>query len=141
MRRALEVAIERVRRVHADQVRPDRTTDVVPGGTVTMRWIPVDRVGLYVPGGRAVYPSSRGDERRPRADRRASARSRSPRPPQKEFGGLPHPTILAACALLGVDEVYAAGGAQAIAMFAYGAPLEDGTVCRPVNLVTGPGNI
>jgi histidinol dehydrogenase len=57
-------------------------------------------------------------------------------PPQREFGGNPHPTILAACALLGVDEVYAAGGAQAVAMLAYGTE----TVV-PVNLITGPGNI
>ena len=140
MRRALEVAIERVRRVHADQVRPDRTTDVVPGGTVTMRWIPVDRVGLYVPGGRAVYPSSVVMNVVP-AQIAGVGSLAVASPPQKEFGGLPHPTILAACALLGVDEVYAAGGAQAIALFAYGAPLEDGTACRPVNLVTGPGNI
>ena len=140
VRRALEVAIERVRRVHADQVRPDRTTDVVPGGTVTMRWIPVDRVGLYVPGGRAVYPSSVVMNVVP-AQIAGVGSLAVASPPQKEFGGLPHPTILAACALLGVDEVYAAGGAQAIALFAYGAPLEDGTACRPVNLVTGPGNI
>ena len=140
VRTALEVAIERVRRVHADQVRPDRTTDVVPGGTVTMRWIPVDRVGLYVPGGRAVYPSSVVMNVVP-AQIAGVGSLAVASPPQKEFGGLPHPTILAACALLGVDEVYAAGGAQAIALFAYGAPLEDGTVCRPVNLVTGPGNI
>ena len=140
VRRALEVAIERVRRVHADQVRNDRTTDVVPGGTVTMRWIPVERVGLYVPGGRAVYPSSVVMNVVP-AQIAGVGSLAVASPPQKEFGGLPHPTILAACALLGVDEVYAAGGAQAIALFAYGAPLEDGTVCRPVNLVTGPGNI
>jgi len=140
VRTALEVAIERVRRVHADQVRPDRTTDVVPGGTVTMRWIPVDRVGLYVPGGRAVYPSSVVMNVVP-AQIAGVGSLAVASPPQKEFGGLPHPTILAACALLGVDEVYAAGGAQAIALFAYGAPLEDGTVCKPVNLVTGPGNI
>ncbi len=140
VRRALEVAIERVRRVHADQVRPDRTTEVVPGGTVTMRWIPVDRVGLYVPGGRAVYPSSVVMNVVP-AQIAGVGSLAVASPPQKEFGGLPHPTILAACALLGVDEVYAAGGAQAIALFAYGAPLDDGTVCRPVNLVTGPGNI
>jgi histidinol dehydrogenase len=140
VRTALEVAIERVRRVHADQVRPDCTTDVVPGGTVTMRWIPVDRVGLYVPGGRAVYPSSVVMNVVP-AQIAGVGSLAVASPPQKEFGGIPHPTILAACALLGVDEVYAAGGAQAIALFAYGAPLEDGTVCRPVNLVTGPGNI
>jgi histidinol dehydrogenase len=140
VRTALEVAIERVRRVHADQVRPERTTDVVPGGTVTMRWIPVDRVGLYVPGGRAVYPSSVVMNVVPAQIAEVGSLAVAS-PPQKEFGGLPHPTILAACALLGVDEVYAAGGAQAIALFAYGAPLEDGTVCRPVDLVTGPGNI
>jgi histidinol dehydrogenase len=65
-------------------------------------------------------------------------------PPQREntgsFAGYPHPTILAACALLGVDEVYAVGGAQAVAAFAYGFD-DDGTVCEPVSLVTGPGNI
>ncbi len=140
VRTALEVAIERVRRVHADQVRAEHTTDVVPGGTVTMRWLPVDRVGLYVPGGRAVYPSSVVMNVVP-AQIAGVGSLAVASPPQKEFGGLPHPSILAACALLGVDEVYAAGGAQAIALFAFGAPLEDGTVCRPVNLVTGPGNI
>ena len=140
VRRALEVAIERVRRVHADQVRPDHTTEVVPGGTVTMRWIPVDRVGLYVPGGQAVYPSSVVMNVVP-AQIAGVGSLAVASPPQAEFGGLPHPTILAACALLGIDEVYSAGGAQAIALFAYGAPLNDGTVCRPVDLVTGPGNI
>ncbi len=140
VRRALEVAIERVRLVHADQVRPEHTTEVVPGGTVTMRWIPVDRVGLYVPGGKAVYPSSVVMNVVP-AQIAGVGSLAVASPPQAEFGGLPHPTILAACALLGIDEVYAAGGAQAIALFAYGAPLEDGTVCRPVDLVTGPGNI
>jgi len=140
VRRALEVAIERVRKVHADQVRPEHTTEVVPGGTVTMRWIPVDRVGLYVPGGQAVYPSSVVMNVVP-AQIAGVGSLAVASPPQAEFGGLPHPTILAACALLGVDEVYAAGGAQAIALFAYGAPLDDGTVCRPVDLVTGPGNI
>ena len=140
VRRALEVAIERVRCVHADQVRPEHTTEVVPGGTVTMRWIPVDRVGLYVPGGQAVYPSSVVMNVVP-AQIAGVGSLAVASPPQAEFGGLPHPTILAACALLGIDEVYAAGGAQAIALFAYGAPLNDGTVCRPVDLVTGPGNI
>ncbi len=140
VRAALEEAIARVRRVHADQVRPDHTTQVVPGGTVTMRWIPVDRVGLYVPGGRAVYPSSVVMNVVP-AQIAGVASLAVVSPPQREFDGLPHPTILAACALLGVDEVYAAGGAQAVALLAYGAPLDDGTVCRPVNLVTGPGNI
>jgi histidinol dehydrogenase len=67
-------------------------------------------------------------------------------PPQRDnppgFEGAPHPTILAACALLGVDEVYAVGGAQAVAMFAYGARDDDGDwACEPVDLVTGPGNV
>jgi histidinol dehydrogenase len=107
----------------------------VPGGTVTERWVPVDRVGLYVPGGNAVYPSSVVMNVVPAQE--AGVRSLAvTSPPQAAFGGLPHPTILAACALLGVDEVYAAGGAQAIAMFAYGT-----AECRPVTLVTGPGNV
>ncbi len=140
VRAALELAIDRVRRVHADQVRAEHSTTVVPGGTVTMRWIPVQRVGLYVPGGRAVYPSSVVMNVVP-AQIAGVGSLAVASPPQAEFGGLPHPTILAACALLGVDEVYAAGGAQAIALFAHGAELEDGTACAPVNLVTGPGNI
>lgn len=140
VRRSLEVAIERVRRVHAAQVQAGHTTHVAPGGTVTLRWNPVGRVGLYVPGGRAVYPSSVVMNVVPAQI--AGVRSLAvASPPQLDFGGLPHPTILAACALLGVDEVYAAGGAQAIALFAYGADLADGTICRPVKLVTGPGNI
>ncbi|MGB8021561.1 MAG: histidinol dehydrogenase [Candidatus Nanopelagicales bacterium] len=140
VRRSLEVAIKHVQLVHADQVRPEHTTEVVPGGTVTMRWVPVDRVGLYVPGGRAVYPSSVVMNVVP-AQVAGVGSLAVASPPQAEFNGLPHPTILAACALLGVQEVYAAGGAQAIAMFAYGARLEDGATCRPVNLVTGPGNV
>jgi histidinol dehydrogenase len=140
VRTALEIAIDRVRRVHADQVPAGHTTEVVPGGSVTMRWIPVERVGLYVPGGRAVYPSSVVMNVVPAQIAGVTSLAVAS-PPQKEHGGLPHPTILAACALLGVDEVYASGGAQAIALMALGAPLDDGTVCRPVNLVTGPGNI
>ncbi|MGP3921682.1 histidinol dehydrogenase [Streptomyces sp. 8N616] len=135
VREALEESVRRARLVHRDQRRTDHTTRVVPGGTVTERWVPVERVGLYVPGGLAVYPSSVVMNVVPAQEAGVDAVAVTS-PPQKEFGGLPHPTILAACALLGVDEVYAAGGAQAIAMFAYGT--ED---CLPVNLVTGPGNI
>ncbi|MES0833587.1 histidinol dehydrogenase [Nocardiopsis tropica] len=135
VRAALEESIRRARKVHRDQRRSDHTTQVVPGGTVTEKWIPVDRVGLYVPGGRAVYPSSVIMNVVPAQE--AGVRSLAvTSPPQSDFGGLPHPTILAACALLGVDEVYAVGGAQAIAMFAYGA---EG--CRRADMVTGPGNI
>ncbi len=140
VRRALEVSIERARRVHADQRRVDVITDVVPGGSVTERWIPMARVGLYVPGGRAVYPSSVVMNVVP-AQEAGVPSLVVVSPPQKDFGGWPHPTVLAACALLGVDEIYAVGGAQAVAMLAYGVDLPDGTRCEPVDLVTGPGNI
>jgi len=136
VRKALEVSIERVRKVHADQVREEKITKVVDGGEVTERWIPVDRVGLYVPGGRAVYPSSVLMNVIPAQIAKVSSIAVAS-PPQKEFGGLPHPTILAACALLGITEVYAVGGAQAIALFAYGM---DG-LSEKCDLVTGPGNI
>ncbi|MBM9505545.1 histidinol dehydrogenase [Actinacidiphila acididurans] len=135
VRAALEESIRRARLVHHDQRRTDVTTQVVPGGTVTERWVPVQRVGLYVPGGLAVYPSSVVMNVVPAQEAGVDAVAVAS-PPQAQWGGLPHPTILAACALLGVTEVYAAGGAQAIAMFAYGTD-----ECRPVNLVTGPGNI
>ncbi|GIH59426.1 histidinol dehydrogenase [Microbispora siamensis] len=135
VREALEESIRRARLVHRDQRRTDTTTQVVPGGTVTERWVPVDRVGLYVPGGRAVYPSSVVMNVVPAQEAGVPSLAVTS-PAQKEFGGLPHPTILAACALLGVDEVYAVGGAQAVAMFAYGTE-----ECRPATMVTGPGNI
>jgi histidinol dehydrogenase len=152
VRAALEETIRRVRIVHEDQRRTDTTTHVVPGGTVTERWLPVDRVGLYVPGGVAVYPSSVVMNVVP-AQIAGVGSVAVTSPPQRDntgaFAGYPNPTILAACELLGVDEVYAVGGAQAIAMFAYGASESggDGTpsagvvVCEPVTLVTGPGNI
>jgi histidinol dehydrogenase len=136
VRAALELSIERIRTVHNDQRRDEVTTAVVDGGSVTERWIPVDRVGLYVPGGRAVYPSSVMMNVIP-AQIAQVASIAVASPPQKEFGGLPHPTILATCALLGIEEVYAIGGAQAIALFAYG--MED--VCDKCDVVTGPGNI
>ncbi|MFI1381341.1 histidinol dehydrogenase [Embleya sp. NPDC020886] len=135
VRAALEESIRRARLVHREQRRRDVTVQVVPGGTVTERWVPVERVGLYVPGGNAVYPSSVIMNVVP-AQEAGVASMAVASPPQADFGGLPHPTILAACALLGVDEVYAVGGAQAVAMFAYGAGS-----CAPVRLVTGPGNI
>ena len=149
VRQALELSVSHNRAGHAAQLPTGRSTQVVPGGVVTQRWVPVRRVGLYVPGGLAVYPSSvvmnavaaqvAGVEQVALAS-----------PPQAAFSGLPHPTILAACALLGVDEVYAVGGAQAIAMLAYGAAVEDDVdradaggevLCEPVDVVTGPGNV
>ncbi|MFC9974047.1 histidinol dehydrogenase [Spirillospora sp. NPDC127200] len=135
VRDALEESIRRARLVHRDQRRTDTTTKVVPGGTVTERWVPVGRVGLYVPGGNAVYPSSVVMNVVPAQEAGVGSLAVTS-PAQREFGGRPHPTILAACALLGVDEVYAAGGAQAIAMFAYGTD-----ECPRADLVTGPGNI
>ncbi|WP_432562864.1 histidinol dehydrogenase [Kineococcus sp. SYSU DK003] len=141
VRAGLEESIRRARLVHGDQRRTDTTTQVVPGGSVTERWVPVGRVGLYVPGGRAVYPSSVVMNVVP-AQAAGVASIAVTTPAQKEFGGSAHPTILAACALLGVEEVYSVGGAQAIAMFAYGARDADGTVVvEPVDVVTGPGNI
>ena len=140
VRAALLEAIRRARHVHSDQRRLDVTTVVATGGTVTERWIPVDRVGLYVPGGRAVYPSSVVMNVVP-AQVAGVGSLVVVSPPQKDFDGWPHPTVLAACSLLGVDEVYAVGGAQAVAMLAYGVDLPDGSQCRAVDLVTGPGNI
>ena len=131
----LEESIRRLRATCAAELEHDAVTDLGPGARVTHRKVPVDRVGLYVPGGLAPLVSSVLMNVVPAQT--AGVRSLAlASPPQKEFGGIPHPTILAACALLGIDEVYAVGGAQAIAMFAYGVE-----PCRRVDLVTGPGNI
>ena len=140
LREIITESIRRVRIVHRDQQRGVTTTRVVDGGQVEERWIPVDRVGLYVPGGRAVYPSSVIMNVVP-AQIAGVLSIAVASPAQKENGGWPHPTILATCALLGVTEVYAMGGAQAIAAFAYGVKNGDTEVCAPVDLVTGPGNI
>jgi histidinol dehydrogenase len=135
VRAGLEESITRLRATCAAELGEDVVTDVVLGGRVTQRMVPIDRVGLYVPGGLAPLVSSVVMNVVPAqvAGVGSIALTSSP---QAAFDGLPHPTILAACALLGVDEVYAVGGAQAIAMFAYGAG-----PCRSVDLVTGPGNI
>lgn len=149
LKTALEEAIRRVRLVHTDQRRPNTMTRVTTNGLVAVQWLPVERVGLYVPGGRAVYPSSVIMNVVPAqvADVGSIAVAS---PPQADntgvFAGYPNPTVLATCGLLGVDEVYAVGGAQAVAMFAYGAR-DDGVVsgdpvdCQPVAMVTGPGNV
>ncbi|MDP9431412.1 MAG: histidinol dehydrogenase, partial [Actinomycetota bacterium] len=135
VRAALEEAIVRARRVHEGQLREDAVVTVADGATVTERWIPVDRVGLYVPGGLVAYPSSVVMNVIPAQV--AGVRSLAvASPPQREYGGMPHPAVLAACALLGVDEVYRVGGAQAVAMFAVGMP-----ECPRVDVITGPGNI
>ena len=143
VRAALSESIRRARIVHAAQRPADFAVDLGPGAQVRQRWIPVRRVGLYVPGGLAVYPSSVVMNVVPAQEAGVTSLAVTS-PPRAESGGLPHPTILAACALLGVDEVYAAGGAQAIAMLAYGAAGQseaDGEVlCEPVDVITGPGN-
>ncbi len=145
VREGLELSIEHNRAGHRAQLPTERDTEILPGGHVRQRWVPVSRVGLYVPGGLAVYPSS--VVMNVVAAQVAGVGSLAvASPPQADFDGLPHPTILAACALLGVDEVYAVGGAQAIGMFAYGAAGEPGgpdgeQLCAPVDVVTGPGNI
>ena len=140
IRISLLEAIRRVRIVHEHQTRKETTVEVVPGGTVSERWVPVDRVALYVPGGRAVYPSSVIMNVVPAQIAGVSSIA-VVSPPQKDHGGWPHPTILAACALLGIDEVYAVGGAQAIALMAYGSSEEQGCDIESVVLVTGPGNM
>jgi len=135
VRAGLEESIRRLRATCEAELEQDVVTDLGDGARVTQRMVPVDRVGLYVPGGVAPLVSSVVMNVVPAqvAGVGSIALTSSP---QKAHGGLPHPTILAACALLGVDEVYSAGGAQAIAMLAYGAG-----PCRRVDLVTGPGNI
>lgn len=137
---ALAEAIRRARLVHADQRRTTTVTQVVPGGTVAEKWIPVRRVGLYVPGGNAVYPSSVVMNVVPAQEAGVGSLVVAS-PAQADFGGWPHPTILAACALLGVDEVWAVGGAQGVALLAYGGTDTDGGALDPVDLITGPGNI
>jgi len=136
LRSALEISIDRVKKVHQDQVRQDKTTKVVDGGVVTEKWIPVDRVGLYVPGGADIYPSSVIMNVIPAQIAKVESIAVAS-PPQKNNNGLPDPLILATCALLGINEIYAVGGAQAIAMFAYGV----NGLCEKCDLVTGPGNI
>ena len=140
VRDALQTMIQRTRAVHADQRRTDVTTTLGPGATVTERWVPVERVGLYVPGGNAVYPSSVVMNVVP-AQAAGVDSLVVASPPQADFGGLPHPTILAAARLLGVDEIWAVGGAQAVALLAYGGIDTNGAELAPVDMITGPGNI
>ncbi|GAB2643241.1 histidinol dehydrogenase [Nocardioides ginkgobilobae] len=135
IRAGLEESIRRLRVASEGELEQDVVTDLGPGARVVHRKVPVGRVGLYVPGGLAPLVSSVLMNVVPAQVAGVPSLALAS-PPQAEFGGLPHPTILAACALLGVDEVYAVGGAQAIAMFAYGTG-----PCAKVDLVTGPGNI
>ena len=133
VRAALAEAGRRARTVATAQLRDDEVVHVVDGATVTERWVPVRRVGLYVPGGRVAYPSSVVMNVVPALVAGVESLAVAS-PPQAD--GLPHPVVLAACALLGVEEVWAVGGAQAVAMFAYGI---EG--CPAVDVITGPGNV
>jgi histidinol dehydrogenase len=135
VRAALEEAVRRTRRVHGAQLPGEISTLVTPGLTVTGRFVPVGRAGVYVPGGLVAYPSSVVMNIVPAQVAGVGAIAVAS-PPQASYGGLPHPSVLAACALLGVTEVHAAGGAQALAMFAYGT-----SDCAPADVITGPGNV
>ncbi|AKK03474.1 histidinol dehydrogenase [Corynebacterium epidermidicanis] len=134
---ALKAAISRVRTVHAAQKPQATSVKLADGAVVREEFLPVKRVGLYVPGGNAVYPSSVIMNVVP-AQEAGVEKLVVASPPQADCGGWPHPTILAACALLGVDEVWAVGGAQAVALLAYG---DDEADCEPVDMITGPGNV
>jgi histidinol dehydrogenase len=140
VRAALVEAARRARLVHTAQLRDDVDVEVARGGWVRERWVPVRRVGLYVPGGLVAYPSSVVMNVIPAQVAGVESIALAS-PPQKAYGGLPHPAVLAACALLGVDEVYAVGGAQAIALLACGSTAENGEAVEPVDVVTGPGNV
>jgi histidinol dehydrogenase len=134
LRQAIELAIARVRAVSEANLPQATVTELAGSATVSQRWQPISAVGLYVPGGKAVYPSSVVMNVVP-AQVAKVGRIAIASPPQSS--GLPHPTVLAAAALLGIDEVYSVGGASAVAAFAFGVP----GVLEPVKLVTGPGNI
>lgn len=139
IRAGLEESIRRLRAACEAELEQSVTTTVADGAIVERRIVPMQRVGLYVPGGLAPLVSTVVMNAVP-AQVAGVGSIALTSPPQVDFGGLPHPSILAACALLGIDEVYAAGGAQALAMLAYGTVASGGTV-EPVDLVTGPGNI
>ncbi|KAA9110912.1 histidinol dehydrogenase [Microbacterium rhizomatis] len=136
VRDALEEAIRRVQTASAAQVPPSVVTEIGPGARVTQRWQPVRRVGVYVPGGKAVYPSSVVMNVVP-AQVAGVSQIALASPPQRDFDGRVHPAILAAARLLGVDEVYAMGGAGAIGAFAHGV---ESIGLEAVDVVTGPGN-
>jgi len=135
VRDALEEAARRARVVHEAQLPDRRDSQPAPGLTVSTRFVPVTRAGVYVPGGLVAYPSSVVMNVVP-AQAAGVESIAVASPPQQEFGGLPHPAVLAACALLRITEVHAVGGAQALAMFAYGTD-----ECAPTDVITGPGNV
>ena len=137
VRTALEESIERLTKASQAQLPQPSVTELAPGAQVVQRWQPVERAGLYVPGGKAVYPSSVLMNVVPAHV--AGVRSIAlVSPAQRAFGGSVHPTILGAAGLLGIQEVYAMGGAGAIGALAYGVASLD---LDPVDIITGPGNI
>ncbi|GAA1714146.1 histidinol dehydrogenase [Propioniferax innocua] len=137
VRKAIQVAIARRRSVCAAEMgAAESEVELAAGAKVVNRTVPVRRVGLYVPGGLAPLSSSVVMNVVP-AQVAGVEQIAVASPPQADHGGYPHPTILAVCGLLGVSEVLAVGGAQAVAMFAHGVT----DVCERVDLVTGPGNI
>lgn len=137
LRRAIEESIDRVRKVSRANLPQNTSVTLAIDAKVRQRWQPVDSVGLYVPGGKAVYPSSVIMNVVP-AQVANVPRLAIASPAQKDFGGRPHPTVLATAGLLGVTEIYSMGGPAAVAAFAYGLPQLE---MDPVQLVTGPGNI
>lgn len=137
VRDALTQLVERLRIGSAAQVPEARVSHIGDGALITQRWQPVSRVGLYAPGGKAAYPSS--VIMNAVAAQVAGVPSLAlASPAQADNGGLPHPAVLWAAALCGIEEVYAIGGAGAIAAFAYGVE-EIGL--EPVDVVSGPGNV
>lgn len=136
VREALLESIARVTASSAAQVPPEQTTHPAPGASILQRWQPVERAGVYVPGGKAVYPSSVVMNVVP-AQVAGVASIALVSPAQAAFGGSVHPTILGAAGLLGIDEVYAIGGAGAVGALAYGV---DSLGLEPVQVITGPGN-
>jgi len=131
LRAALELAGERIRAYHAAQLPEDRDYVDASGVRLGAKWRPVDGAGLYVPGGRAAYPSSLLMNAIP-AKVAGVGRLVVTTPTPK---GAINPLVLAAAHLAGVDEVWRVGGAQAIAALAYGTQR-----IAPVDVITGPGN-
>ena len=132
VRVGLDTAITNVRRVSEAELSDDITVQQHEGHTVTLRELPVERVGVYVPGGRAAYPSSVVMCCEP-ARVAGVGQIAVATPPGSD--GQPSGTVLAACRLCGVDEVHLMGGAQAVAALAYGTDS-----VAPVDVIVGPGN-
>lgn len=130
--RALEAAIRNVTSYHRRQLPVEYEMETVPGVKIARRWSPLRRVGAYVPGGRAAYPSTLIMTVTPaRLAGVAEVVVASPAGPDGEIPT----TVLAAASLLGVDEYYVMGGAQAIGAMAFGTE-----TIAPVHKIVGPGN-